>query len=146
LSRPPIPDWGLYPAKALSEQGFAAVACLFLGGAWEQPSEAEIAVAYDFLCDLYLATEREDVQRAAEYLGQCQSVGASLASSEVAEEESRKPPRGIDLDNPRALRAWQKGDRQRALDITIEARRRKEERLALRLADRRAARRRRRLG
>ena len=144
MSRPPIPDWGLYAAKALSEQGFKSVACLFLGGAWEEPSEAEIAVAYDFLCDLYLATEREDVQRSAEYLGHCQSAGLRLASREVAEEESRKPPPGIDLDDPRALRAWQKGDRQRALQITIEVRRRKEERRTMRLAERLAARKRRR--
>jgi hypothetical protein len=139
-----IHGWGLFAAKALSEQGFRSVACLFLGGAWEEPSEAEIAVAYDFLCDLYVETEREDVQRAAEYLGRCQSVGVALAQTEVAPEAMRKPPPAVDLTNPRARRAWQRGDRQRAIQITNEFRRRKEERRAMRIADRMAARRSRR--
>lgn len=139
-----IQGWGLFAAKALSEQGFKSVACLFLGGAWDEPSEAEIAVAYDFLCDLYVETEHEDVQRAAEFLGRCQSVGLALARAEVASEAMRQPPSQIDLTNPRARRAWQRGDRQRAIQITTDARRRKEERLALRIADRQAARRKRR--
>lgn len=144
MSPSTIHGWGLSAAKALSEQGFKSVACLFLGGAWEEPSEAEIAVAYDFLCDLYVATEREDLQRAAEYLGRCQSVGVALARTEIASETVRQPPTQVDLTLSRARRAWERGDRQRAIEITAEARRRREERLALRIAERLAARRRRR--
>lgn len=144
MSSRTIHSWGLFAAKALSEQGFRSVACLFLGGAWEEPSEAEVAVAYDFLCDLYVETEREDVQRAAEYLGRCQSVGVVLAQMEVASEAMRNPPSQVDLTNPRARRAWQRGHRQLAVQITNEFRRRKEERLAMRIADRIAARRTRR--
>lgn len=135
-----IQGWGLFAAKALSEQGFKSAACLFLGGAWDEPSEAEIAVAYDFLCDLYVATERDDVQRAAEFLGRCQSVGLALARAEVASEAMRTPPSQIDLTNPRARRAWRKGDRQGVIQITLDTRRRQEERLAMRIADRLAVR------
>lgn len=144
MSRLLFHGWGLAAAKALSEQGFTSVACLFLGGAWDDPSEAEIAVAYDFLCDRYVETEREDLQRAAEYLGRCQSVGLALAHAELAGTEMRNPPSDVDLSLSRARRAWQRGDCQRAIEITTEARRRKEERLAMRIADRLAARRNRR--
>lgn len=57
--------WTVYSAVCLGRARFASVANLLLGGPRCDSRGEELPVAYDFLCDLYLETGREDVQRTA---------------------------------------------------------------------------------
>jgi hypothetical protein len=83
-----VHSWTVYSAVALGRARFASVANLLLGGPWVESLEDELPVAYDFLCDLYLETGREDVQRTAEFLGHCLSSGVEAAAAFEIEDAS----------------------------------------------------------
>lgn len=64
---------------------------LLLGGSWAESLEEELPFAYDFLCDLYFDTGREDVLRTAEFLGRCISSGVEAAAALEAEGSTVTP-------------------------------------------------------
>ena len=122
--------WTLFPARALAENGFEAIAGLLLHRRRDEPVDAkELAVAYDFLCDLAVETSREDVERAIAFLGRCQAIGIGLALAELATEVHRSSL-VLDMTNRRVRRALDRGDLERAADLTLDGWIRWEERSA----------------
>lgn len=121
--------WTLFPAHALAENGFDAAARLLIDRRCDAVASEELAVAYDFLCDLYAETGREDAERAVAFLGRCRSIGIGLAWAEVATELHRTSAE-FDLVNRRALQAWSRGDVRRAVEEMLDSRRRWEARMA----------------
>ena len=83
-------SWTVYSAVALGRARFASVANLLLGGPRTESVDEELPVAYDFLCDLYLETGREDVQRTAEFIGRCMSIGVEAAEALEIDDEAER--------------------------------------------------------
>ena len=125
--------WMTFSADALHANGFPRVAEMLHGRPWDDVPDEEIAVAYDFLGDLYVETDDEDVQRTALFLGRCRQIGCGLAFLEAAtpvipDEE----PQAVVIKNRRIRRAELRGELARAMKESLARQRREERRAAKR--------------
>jgi hypothetical protein len=130
-----------FSADALQAHGFDRAASLLRRAASVDVPAEELAVAYDFLGDLYLATGDEDVQRTAVFLGRCQRIGIGLAFAEVATPiELDREPQAVVITNRRIRRAELRGQFARAMKESLSRQRREERREAKRRRERMAVR------
>ncbi|HEV7281685.1 MAG TPA: hypothetical protein VGN57_15895 [Pirellulaceae bacterium] len=123
--------WMIFSANALYENGFPHVAELLRGRPWDDVPAEEIAVAYDFLGDLFVETDRDDVQRTVLFLGRCQQIGFGLAFAEAATLAIRvEEPQAVVITNRRVRRAELRGELARAMKESLARQRREERRAA----------------
>jgi hypothetical protein len=133
--------WMTFSADALHANGFPRVAALLRGYPWDDVPAEEIAVAYDFLGDLYVASDSEDVQRTAIFLGRCRQIGFGLAFIEAAAPVlPDSDPEAVVIKNRRVRRAELRGELARAMKESLARQRREERRDAKRRRERMAAR------
>lgn len=133
--------WMTFSADALHANGFPHVAAMLRGRPWDNVPVEELAVAYDFLGDLYVETDDEDVQRTAVFLGRCRQIGFGLAFLEAAAPAlPDEEPQAVVITNRRVRRAEHRGEMARAMKESLARQRREERRAAKRMRERLGAR------